>query len=318
MLLKKHGPGRGLAAGFTVHGQLHAMIAPAVIFVFVMAYIPMAGIVLAFKNFRYDMGIFGSPWNGFANFRFLFVSGIGWRITRNTIVFNLINIAAGHFLAILLAVAIAEFPGGPKSFRGAYKRVCQSVAFLPHFISWVLVGVFAYNIFSYDIGVLNNVLKTLGFEPVNIYQIPRAWYFIIPIFHCWKWCGWASIIYIASIMAIDQECYEAADIDGANKFQKIWYITLPSIKPTIIIMLLLSLGNILRGNFEMFYQLVGNNGQLFPATEIIDTYVFRSLMTNPSLGMTAAASVYQSVICFVFIITINRIVRRVEPDYALF
>jgi putative aldouronate transport system permease protein len=314
MPLKKHGFGRS----FTQNGQLHAMVAPAVIFVFIMAYIPMAGIVLAFKNFRYDLGIFASPWNGFENFRFLFVSGIGWRITRNTIIFNLINIISGHFLAILLAIAIAEFPGGKSSVKGVYKRFCQSVSFLPHFISWVLVGVFAYNIFSYDIGVLNNLLKTLGLEPVNIYQIPRAWYFIIPVFHAWKWCGWASIIYIASIIAIDQECYEAADIDGANIFQKIWFITLPSIKPTIIIMLLLSLGNILRGNFEMFYQLVGNNGQLFPATEIIDTYVFRSLTTNPSLGMTAAASVYQSVICFVFIVTINQIVRKVEPGYALF
>ncbi|MDR0388138.1 MAG: ABC transporter permease subunit [Treponema sp.] len=312
MQLKKHGLGRDLAQ----NGQLHVMVAPAVIFIFIMCYLPMAGIVLAFKNFRYDLGIFGSPWNGFDNFRFLFVSGIGWRITRNTIVFNLINIVSGHTIAILLALAIAEFPGG--SFGKAYKRFCQSVSFLPHFISWVLVGVFAYNIFSYDIGALNNLLKTMGFDPVNIYQMPRAWYFIIPVFNAWKWCGWASIIYIASIMAIDQECYEAADIDGANKFQKIWYITLPSIKPTIIIMLLLNLGNILRGNFEMFYQLVGNNGQLFPVTEIIDTYVFRSLMTNPSLGMTAAASVYQSVVCFVFIVTINRIVRKVEPDYALF
>jgi putative aldouronate transport system permease protein len=314
LLLKKYRLGRGLAQ----NGQLHAMIAPAVIFVFVMAYIPMAGIILAFKNFRYDLGIFGSPWNGFDNFRFLVVSGIGWRITRNTIIFNLINIAAGHSFAILLALAIAEFPSAEHSAGKAYKKFCQSVSFLPHFISWVLVGVFAYNIFSYDIGVLNNLLKTLGFEPVNIYQIPKAWYFIIPIFHCWKWCGWGSIIYIASITGIDRECYEAADIDGANKIQKIWYITLPSIKPTVIIMLLLSLGNILRGNFEMFYQLVGNNGQLFPATEIIDTYVFRSLTTNPSLGMTAAASVYQSVICFVFIVTINQIVRKVEPDYALF
>jgi putative aldouronate transport system permease protein len=312
-MLKKYRLGRDLAR----NGQLHAMIAPGVIFIFIMAYIPMAGIVLAFKNFRYDLGIFGSAWNGFDNFRFLFVSGIGWRITRNTIIFNLINIIAGHTIAILLAIAVSEFPAASSGGK-AYKRFCQSVSFLPHFISWVLVGVFAYNIFSYDIGVLNNFLKTVGFEPVNIYQKPEAWYFIIPIFHAWKWCGWASIIYIASIIAIDQECYEAADIDGANKFQKIWYITLPSIKPTVIIMLLLSLGNILRGNFEMFYQLVGNNGQLFPATEIIDTYVFRSLMTNPSLGMTAAASVYQSVICFVFIVTINYIVGKVEPDYALF
>jgi putative aldouronate transport system permease protein len=312
-MLKKYRLGRELAK----NGQLHAMAAPGVIFIFIMAYIPMAGIVLAFKNFRYDLGIFGSAWNGFDNFRFLFVSGIGWRITRNTIIFNLINIIAGHTIAILLAIAVAEFPAASSGGK-AYKRFCQSVSFLPHFISWVLVGVFAYNIFSYDIGVLNNFLKTLGFEAVNIYQKPEAWYFIIPIFHVWKWCGWASIIYIASIIAIDQECYEAADIDGANKFQKIWYITLPSIKPTVIIMLLLSLGNILRGNFEMFYQLVGNNGQLFPATEIIDTYVFRSLMTNPSLGMTAAASVYQSVICFVFIVTINQIVRQAEPEYALF
>jgi putative aldouronate transport system permease protein len=218
----------------------------------------------------------------------------------------------GHAVAIMLAIGITELPGN------LYRRFCQSVSFLPNFISWVLVGVFAYNIFSYDIGALNGLLSTLGLKPINVYQIPAAWYFIIPIFGIWKSCGYTSIIYIAAITGIDQECYEAADIDGATKVQKILYITLPSMKPTIIIMLLWSLGGILRGNFEAFYQLVGNNGQLFPLTEIIDTYVFRSLLTSSSLAMTAAASVYQAVVCFVFITTINWIVRKVEPDYALF
>jgi putative aldouronate transport system permease protein len=288
------------------------MALPAMLLVFVMSYVPMAGLTLAFKNYRYDLGIFGSAWNGFENFRFLFSSGTGWLITRNTVLYNLINLITSQCLAIIVAVCISEMPGK------LYKKSCQSIIFLPYFISWVIVGSFVFNIFNYETGVVNNILKSLGQEPVNVYGKPQMWPIIICVFNSWKWCGYNSVIYIAAITAIDPECFEAADIDGANIFQKIWYITFPSIRPTVIIMLLLQVGRILRGDFEMFYQIVGNNGQLFNATDVIDVYVFRSLLTSANIGMTAAATMYQSVLCFIIIMTVNHIVKKIEYDYALF
>ncbi len=187
-----------------------------------------------------------------------------------------------------------------------------------YFISWIIVGVFAYNIFNYESGLLNGALKALGAKPVNVYAEPSLWWLIIPSYNAWKWVGYTSVIYIAAITGIDPECYESADIDGANIFQKTFYITLPSIRTTIIIMLLLSIGRILRGDFQMFYQLVGNNGQLFSATDVIDTFVFRSLVTGGDLSMSSAATFYQSVLCFLIIVLVNGVVRRVDPDSALF
>ena len=302
----------GFRHEFVKNRTLFLMVAPAVIFVFVMSYIPMTGLLLAFKNYRFDRGIFGSAWNGLENFRFLFLSGDGLRITRNTVLYNVLNLLTSQGLAVLIAIGISEMPGI------YYKKFCQSVIFLPYFISWVIVGTFVFNIFNYETGILNNVLKSMGNEPMNAYSKPGLWPFVICAFNSWKWCGYNSVIYIAAITAIDPECFEAADIDGANIFQKLHYITFPSILPTIITMLLLQVGRILRGDFEMFYQIVGNNGQLFNATDIIDTYVFRSLLSSSNIGMTAAASLYQSVFCFVIIITVNHIVKKIEPDYALF
>lgn len=291
---------------------LFVMLLPAVILVLVMSYIPMSGLVLAFKNYRFDKGVFGSDWNGLENFRYLFSSGTGWLITKNTILYNLLNLITSQALAIILAVIISEMRAR------LYKRVVQSVIFFPYFVSWVIVGTFVYNIFNYETGVMNNLLTALGREKINVYALPSVWPWIICAFNAWKWSGYNSIIYIASITGIDEQCLEAAEIDGANIFQKIWYITFPSIKPTIITMLLLQVGRILRGDFEMFYQIVGNNGQLYNATDVIDTYVFRSLQQNSNMGMTAAATFYQSVLCFVIIMVVNALVKKADPDYALF
>jgi putative aldouronate transport system permease protein len=302
----------GLAHEFHKNGDLFFMAAPAMLLVFVMAYVPMAGLVLAFKNYRYDLGIFRSPWNGLENFRYLFSSGVGALLVRNTFLYNILNLITSQILAIIIAVFISEMP------RKGYKKFCQSVIFLPYFISWVIVGTFVFNIFNYETGVLNNILRLFGNEPINAYERPYLWPFIICAFNSWKWCGYNSVIYIAAITAIDPECFEAADIDGANIFQKIWHITFPSIRPTIIVMFLLQIGQVLRGNFEMFYQIVGNNGQLFNTTDVIDVYVFRSLTTSANIGMTAAATLFQSVLCFLIIITVNHVVRKIEADYALF
>ena len=175
---------------------LFIMIMPAVIFVTVMMYLPMSGLVLAFKNFQYNLGVFGSDWNGFANFEYLFNSGTGWLITKNTILYNLLNLITSQLLAVLIAIFITEIN------NKIFKKVTQSVIFLPYFISWVIVGVFVFNIFNYETGLLNAVLKIFGSDPVNVYSMPGVWPFIICIFNSWKWCGYNSVIYIAAITAV--------------------------------------------------------------------------------------------------------------------
>ena len=302
----------GFLAEFKKNKPLFVMILPAVVLTVVMAYLPMSGLILAFKNYRFDLGVFGSDWNGIENFRYLFESGTGWLITKNTIVYNLVNLITSQLLAILIAIFISEIN---KKF---FKKISQSLIFLPYFISWVIVGTFVFAIFNYETGLLNSIIKAFGGDPVNVYDMPGIWPVIIACFNSWKWCGYNSVIYIAAIVGVDAEIYEAASVDGANIFQRIRNITLPSIRATIITMLLLNVGRILRGDFEMFYQIVGQNGQLFNATDVIDTYVFRSLLQNSNLGMSAAASLYQSVLCFVIIIVVNRIVKKVDESNALF
>ena len=302
----------GLGHEFKKNKALFAMILPAVLLVFIMQYLPMSGLVLAFKAYRYDRGVFGSAWNGLNNFRYLFASGTGWLITRNTILYNLLNLITSQLLAVIIAIFICEIN------NRIFKRVTQTVILLPYFISWVVVGVFVYSIFNYETGLINGIRSALGQDPVNFYRMPGAWPIIICCFNSWKWTGYNSVIYIAAIMGIDGAINEAAEIDGATIFQRIHHITIPSIRPTLITMILLQVGRILRGDFEMFYQIVGNNGQLFNATDVIDTYVFRSLTQNPDIGVTAAATFDQSVLCFIIIVVVNAIVKHIDEDYALF
>ena len=302
----------GFLAEFKKNKALFAMAAPAFVLVLVMSYLPMSGLVLAFKSYRYDMGVFGSPFNGLDNFKYLFSSGTGWLITRNTILYNLLNLITSQLIAVIIAIFISEIR------HKKFKKVTQTVILMPYFISWVVVGVFVFSLLNYESGMINNIVQLFGGEPINFYMKPSAWPAIICLFNAWKWTGYNSVIYIAAITGVDGEINEAAAIDGATIFQRIRYITIPSIRPTLITMILLQVGRILRGDFEMFYQIVGNNGQLFNATDVIDTYVFRSLVTNPDIGMTAAATLYQSVLCFVIIMVVNAIVKHVDEEYALF
>jgi len=291
---------------------LFIMTLPAILIVFFMSYIPMAGIVLAFKDYRFSMGIFGSPWVGFDNFKFFFISGTGLMVTRNTILYNLLDLFTSQVMAIGIAIILSEMT------VKFYKKVTQSMIFLPYFISWIVVGAFVFNILDYKNGVLNTIIKALGMQPINLYQIPWAWIIVICFFNSWKWVGYNSVIYIAAIAGVDVQCYEAASLDGANVFQKIKYITLPGISNTIVIIVLLNIGRILRGDFQMFYQIIGNNGQLFNTTDVIDTFVFRSLISTGDIGMSAAASFYQSFLCFIIIMVVNAIIKKANEDYALF
>jgi putative aldouronate transport system permease protein len=288
------------------------MLTPAVLFYLLFAYVPMAGIILAFKHFDYAGGVFGSPWNGLDNIRFFFESGDAWRVTRNTALYNIAFIVVNNSLQIFAAILLFEVGG--KWFR----KITQSILFLPYFISWVVVGSIAYNLLNYDIGTVNVFLKGIGIDPIDIYNTPSYWPFILIIVSAWKALGYGTVMYLAAITSIDTEMYEAAEIDGANIFQRIMKVTIPNLYPTVIILVLLAVGNIFRGDFGMFYNMIGNNGVLFSSTDVIDTFVFRSLITTNDIGMSAAAGVYQSVLGFVTIMLVNYAVRKHDKDRALF
>lgn len=288
------------------------MFLPIALYVLIFAYIPISGIVIAFKNYNYTKGILFSDWNGFENFRYIFASGSAWLVTKNTIMYNLIFIIADNLFAIVAAICIAEMVGK------YFKKIAQTFMFLPYFVSWVTVAAFMNNLFGFEYGIINNILRSFNMNPIDIYSNSSIWVFILPLLHVWKGIGFSSVIYISAIMGIDQECYESAKLDGADVFQEIWHITLPMLKPTIIILVLLGIGRIMRGEFDMFFQIVGSVPNLFNSTDIIDTLVFRSLVLTPDFGMASATGVYQSVLCFIIINIANFAVRKYEKDYALF
>lgn len=288
------------------------MLAPAVIYTLLFAYYPMTGIVMAFKKYNYAGGIWGSPWNGLENFKFFFKSGQAGIVTRNTVLYNLAFILVGTFTQVAVAVLLTEIRG--KRFR----KVSQSMMFLPYFISWVIVGVMAFNIFSSDYGFLNRLITSLGGEKVAFYTKPEAWPFILLFFNVWKGVGYGSVMYLAAIMGIDTSIYEAAQIDGANIFQRIFKVTIPMIMPTIIILLLMSVGGIFRGNFDMFYNLVGSNGLLYNYTDVIDTLAMRALISSGDFGMSAAIGLFQSVLCFITVTVVNKLVSKYDKESALF
>lgn len=288
------------------------MLMPAMILVFIFSYIPMGGVILAFKQFRYDLGILGSPFVGLDNFKFFFQSGDAWNVTRNTVLYNLAFLVINTTLEVGFAIVLSEI------VNRHVKKTLQSMIFLPYFISWVIVSAISYSLFNYENGGLNALLQMFGIEGVNVYAQPSWWKYIIVGFAAWKGVGYGMVVYLASIAGVDSSLMEAAQIDGANIFQRIRYVTIPWIKPTIITMSLLAIGKIFKGSLDLFYQLVGNNGALFDATDVIDTYVFRSLIMDGDIGKTAAVGFYQSLLCFVTIMIVNGIVKKIDPDYALF
>lgn len=306
--MKKH----GFLYELKKNKVLFLMAMPSILLTFFLAYLPMSGLVLAFKNYRYDLGIFGSEWNGFDNFAYLFQSGTGWLITRNTILYNLLNLITSQLLAVIVAIVISEMMGR------LYKRIVQSVIFLPYFISWVIVGVMAFNIFSSDYGFINRLITMFGGEKISFYTTPQCWPFILIFFNVWKGVGYGSVMYLAAIMGIDTSVYEAAAIDGANVFQRIFKVTIPMIMPTMVILLLMSVGGIFKGNFDLFYNLVGNNGLLYNYTDVIDTLAMRALISSNDFGMSAAIGLFQSVLCFVTVTIVNKLVSLYDRDYALF
>lgn len=296
-----------------VHNRvMFLMLLPTLIFFLVNSYFPMVGIYYAFTQFDFNTSMFNSKFVGLQNFEFLWRSGTLVKLTMNTIGYNIAFIVLGNVLAIVCAILLSELNGK------WFKKISQSVMFLPYFVSFVILSVIVYNLFNYDSGFLNTMLTQFGLDPVDVYSKPWAWIFLIIIFYLWKNLGYSMVIYLAAITGISDEYYEAAKIDGANIFQRIWYITVPMLKSTFVVLLLFALGSIMKGQFDLFYQLIGNNGLLYNTTDILDTYVYRSLKVTFDVGMATAAGVYQSLFGFALIMTVNYIIRKINDDYALF
>ena len=310
--MKQKTKGQGFFKKCRKYREYLLMLLPAVIYTLIFAYYPMTGIVMAFKKYNYRGGIWGSPWNGLENFRFFFLSGQAGIVIRNTVLYNLMFILVGTVVQIAVAVFLTEIHN--KHFR----KISQSMMFLPYFISWVIVGVMAFNIFSSDYGFLNRIIEFFTGEKIAFYSNGKYWPWILLFFNIWKGMGYGSVMYLAAIMGIDTSIYEAAEIDGANVWQRIFKITIPCIMQTVLILFLINIGGIFKGNFDMFYNLVGTNGLLYNYTDVIDTLAFRALISSNDFGMSAAIGLFQSVLCFITVILANKAVSMYDKDYTLF
>lgn len=293
---------------------LYSMFLPTAAVLILFNYLPMFGIVTAFKDFNFADGIFGSPWIQplTKNFEYLFSTGAAARATWNTVFLNLLFILFGLLFELGFALMFHELRG--KRFKG----VVQFGIFLPYFISWIVVGLFSYNLFNYEHGSLNTLLGALGREPVNWYENPDMWIVILVVFRIWKMTGYGMIMYIAALGSIDTSFYEAARIDGASRWQQIKYISLPLLAPTAITLLLLNCGKIMNADFGMFYSMIGNNAQLYPTTDVLDTFIYRNLRLNGDVGMSSAAGLYQSILSTAILLVMNKLARKHNPDGALF
>ncbi len=291
----------------------YLMMLPGLLYFLINNYLPMPGVILAFKKVNWRLGIFGSKWNGLANFEFLVSSGQLATIVRNTVLYNLVFIAIGTVLAIAVAILLNEVR------NKAANRVFQTLILLPYLMSMVVVSYLVYAFLSVETGYVNNsILPLFGIDPIRFYQEPKYWPFILTFVHLWKGIGFSSIVYLAAVVGISEDYYEAARVDGASKFQQIFKITLPCLRPTIITMFILSISKIFFSDFGLFYQVPKNSGILYPVTQTIDTYVFNALMNQNNPGMSAAAGLFQSVVGCILVVLSNMLIRKVSKEDALF
>lgn len=292
---------------------LYLMMVPGLAYLIFNNYIPMSFTIIAFKNYNFQKGIWGSEFNGFDNFKNLFSTRDSQIILRNTIGYNLIFIVIGLVVGLGIAILVDEI-----SSKRA-KRTYQMVYLIPYMVSITVVSYIVYALLSTDTGYINTtIMKALGMNKVSWYSSPKYWLLILVLVNQWKWLGYNSILYYSSIISIDSSYYEAATIDGATRFQRIRYITVPVIRSTIITLLLLQLGSIFKSDFGLFYQVPMNSSALMNVTNTIDTYVYRGIKSVGTLGMASAAGFYQSVIGFILVMIANGLVRKIDKDSAIF
>jgi len=294
--------------------ELIIMSLPAVILVVMFKILPWSGLQLAFKKFSYAKGIFGSPWVGLDNFKFLFLSGDTFiRITRNTVGYYVLFTAVGTVGAVALAIMLNEM-----IFKRSAK-IMQSVMIMPTFISYVAITFIVNAFLDYRVGMINHAITSGGGEAIQFYIEAKYWPLILTIVRIWKNVGYSSVLYLSVLAGVDPEMYDAAAIDGANTFQKIRYITIPMLVPMISIRLLMSLGNIMESDTGLFYRVTKNTGALYPTTQVLDSYVLNAIMdTGGNFSTTAAVTFYQSIVGFAMTMVVNMIVRKKSPEHALF
>lgn len=316
MEMQKGKRGFGAAVGREIqhlkrNRELLILATPGILYKLIINYLPLVGLILAFKFYRYDLGIFGSKWVGLDNFEFLFKSEDAYRIIRNTLLYNFAYILLGTVVALLFALLLNEL-------TGRLIKLYQTTLFLPYFLSMVLIGYITYAFLDSKNGFLNQMLTFIGMSPHKWYFETTPWLFILPLVSVWKGVGFSTLVYYAGIMGINSEFYEAAKLDGASRPQMMLRITLPLLKPLIVILFILSLGNIFRGDFGLHYFVPNNVGLNFATTDIIDTYVYRALKIRGDINSAAAVGFLQSVVGLVTVVTANWFVRKIDKDNALF
>ncbi|GIO14869.1 sugar ABC transporter permease [Cohnella xylanilytica] len=302
---------------FNRNKVLLLMVLPGALWFLCFSYLPLVGTVAAFKEYRFSRqgfwySLIHSKNVGWDNFKFLFNTDAAYTITRNTLLYNIAFIFLGLVFSVALAILLSEL------VNKKLAKLYQTSMFLPYFLSWVIVGYFAFSFLSMDRGLLNHILGYFGVDSMQWYSDPTYWPYILIFVYLWKSIGYSSVVYLASILGIDKSLYEAAMIDGASKLQQVRNITLPLLKPIIIIMTLLAVGKIFYADFGLFYQVPRDSGTLYSVTNVIDTYVYRGLKTTGEIGMSTAAGLYQSIVGFVLVMISNYVVRKLDKDSALF
>ncbi len=294
------------------HWMLYVMAAPAVISLLVFAYLPMAGILMAFQDLDYSKGLLTSPFVGLKNFEFLFASTVTWDITRNTILYNIAFIIVNTVLSVGLALVINEL----RSKR--FAKTVQTILIMPFFLSMVVVAMIVFGFLDYGNGFANSVMSALGMKEQNWYNMPEIWPGLIIFINAWKSVGFSSVTYTAVISSISQEYYEAATLDGATRWQQIRFITLPHLKTILCINLINAMGGMIRADFGLFYTVTRNSGALYSTTQVLDTYIYNAMKGLSNLGMVTAAGVYQSIVGLLLVLAANWVIKRIDPDSAMF
>lgn len=291
---------------------LFSMMLPGFVYLIINNYIPMAGLTIAFKRFDYSKGIWGSDWCGFSNFTYLFKTQDAVNIIRNTVGYNLVFIVLGNILAVTVAVMLNFLKGKMN------KKIYQTVILVPYLISMVVVSYIVFGFLSQENGFLNKFIQALGGEPISWYTQSKYWPFILVIVNLWKNFGYNSILYYATVIGIDSALYEAATVDGANRWKQVWHVTLPGLRGTIITMVLLNIGRMFYTDFGLFYQVPMRSGLISSVTDTIDVFVYKGLTQLNDIGRSSAAGFMQSVLGFLMVLLANFIVRKIDEDNALF
>lgn len=292
---------------------LYVMALPTVIFLIIFAYTPMIGLIMAFQDYNVNLGMFGSKFVGFANFKYLFTTTDAWIITRNTVCYNVVFMVVNNCLAMAMAMLLSELTAR------RYAKVLQTVYMLPYFLSWTVVAIVVTAFLDRDKGLVNQIIKAMGGAgKTNWYQQKALWPLLLVGINAWKGVGYGTVLYLAVISGISHDFYEAAVLDGATKLQQAWYITLPQLRMVLCISIILAMGSIFRADFGLFYSVTLDSGRIYAVTDVIDTYIYRGLTKLANVGMSTAAGMYQSVVGLIMVLIANKVVTKIDPDSAMF